>query len=69
VTGDDRGLQIVVHDDGMGGADASAGGGLAGIDARVRGLGGSLRIASPAGGPTVLAVELPYADDEGRVLR
>jgi signal transduction histidine kinase len=69
VTGDDRGMQIVVHDDGLGGADASDGSGLAGIDARVRGLGGGMRIASPPGGPTVIAVDLPYADDEGRVLR
>jgi signal transduction histidine kinase len=69
VTGDERGLQIAVHDDGLGGAEASDGSGLAGIDARVRGLGGSMRIASPAGGPTVVSVELPYADDEGRVLR
>jgi len=69
VTGDDHGMQIVVHDDGLGGADATDGSGLAGIDARVRGLGGAMRIASPAGGPTVVSVELPYVDDEGRVLR
>jgi signal transduction histidine kinase len=69
VTGDDRGMQIVVHDDGLGGADASDGSGLAGIDARVRGLGGAMRVASPPGGPTVVSVELPYVDDEGRVLR
>ena len=69
VTGGDRTMQIVVHDDGLGGADTADGTGLAGIDARVRGLGGSMRLASPAGGPTVVAVELPYVDDEGRVLR
>jgi signal transduction histidine kinase len=69
VTGDDRSMQILVHDDGLGGADATDGTGLAGIDARVRGLGGAMRIASPAGGPTVVSVELPYADDQGRVLR
>jgi signal transduction histidine kinase len=69
VTGDDRGMQIVVHDDGHGGAGATDGSGLAGIDARVRGLGGAMRIASPEGGPTVVSVELPYVDDEGRVLR
>jgi signal transduction histidine kinase len=69
VTGDARGMQIVVHDDGLGGADATDGTGLAGMDARVRGLGGSMRLASPPGGPTVVVVELPYVDDEGRVLR
>jgi signal transduction histidine kinase len=69
VTGGERCLQIVVHDDGHGGAVASDGSGLAGIDARVRGLGGSMRVASPPGGPTVVSVELPYVDDQGRVLR
>jgi len=69
VAGGERNMQIVVHDDGLGGADTADGAGLAGIDGRVRGLGGSMRLASPAGGPTVVAVELPYVDDEGRVLR
>jgi signal transduction histidine kinase len=62
-------MQIVVHDDGLGGARADNRSGLARIDARVRGLGGTMRLASPVGGPTVVAVELPYVDDEGRVLR
>lgn len=54
-------LRITVHDDGLGGADVTRGTGLAGIEARVRALDGSLRVASPPGGPTVLAVELPCA--------
>jgi signal transduction histidine kinase len=37
VTGGERSMQIVVHDDGLGGADATDGSGIAGIDARVRG--------------------------------
>ena len=58
---DRESLRIVVHDDGTGGADHAHGTGLSGIDARVRALEGTLRIASPPGGPTVLAVELPLA--------
>jgi signal transduction histidine kinase len=60
VASDESGLRIVVHDDGIGGADSARGSGLAGIEARVRGVDGVMRIASPPGGPTVLAVELPF---------
>ena len=59
VESDARTLRITVHDDGYGGADVARGTGLAGIEARVRALDGTLRVASPPGGPTVLAVELP----------
>lgn len=52
-------LRISVRDDGIGGADAARGTGLDGIDARVRALDGMMELASPAGGPTVLTVELP----------
>ena len=57
----DRGatLSVEVHDDGRGGAQAGAGGGLHGLSDRVRSVDGTLRIASPVGGPTVLLVELP----------
>ncbi len=57
----DRGstLAVEVHDDGHGGAIAGDGGGLHGLDDRVRSVDGTLRIASPVGGPTVLLVELP----------
>ncbi len=59
----DRGasLSIEVHDDGRGGAVAGPGGGLHGLADRVRSVDGTLRIASPDGGPTVLLVELPCA--------
>jgi signal transduction histidine kinase len=53
-------LSIVVHDDGCGGADLARGSGLAGIAARVRGADGRFELTSPAGGPTVLRVELPH---------
>lgn len=53
-------LRIVVHDDGVGGAALTKGHGLAGLDQRVRGLGGTLTLLSPAGGPTSLMAELPF---------
>ena len=52
---------IEVHDDGVGGADASLGTGLQGLRERVDGLGGDLRVISPVGGPTTISVELPCA--------
>jgi signal transduction histidine kinase len=52
-------LRLRVGDDGSGGARLVAGGGLAGLAQRVRTVDGSLAIASPAGGPTVVTVELP----------
>lgn len=55
----DGALQITVRDDGAGGARIVPGGGLAGLVDRVAGLDGTLSIASPAGGPTVLTAVLP----------
>jgi signal transduction histidine kinase len=52
-------LIIVVEDDGRGGADERRGSGLTGIRRRVEAFDGSLTLTSPAGGPTVLRVELP----------
>jgi signal transduction histidine kinase len=54
-------LAIDVTDDGHGGADASAGSGLAGLHERVRALGGWMQVLSPLGGPTTVLVELPCA--------
>lgn len=53
-------LTVSVYDDGRGGATLT-GTGLAGIAARVRGLNGMFELSSPAGGPTVISVELPYS--------
>jgi signal transduction histidine kinase len=53
------GLRVCVSDDGSGGARVEARGGLAGLADRVRTVDGSLQISSPAGGPTIIAVELP----------
>ena len=54
-------LQITVHDDGRGGADPARGTGLRGIQRRLSAFDGTLGIASPPGGPTVLEMELPCA--------
>ena len=48
-----------VVDDGVGGADPSAGSGLRGLADRVEALGGRLRVNSPAGGGTRLTAEIP----------
>jgi signal transduction histidine kinase len=55
---DDR-LMVTVVDDGVGGADESAGSGLAGLRLRLEALGGQLRVHSPAGGPTEVRMECP----------
>jgi signal transduction histidine kinase len=52
-------LRVEVRDDGAGGASPAAGSGLAGLADRVRGLGGSFELESPAGGPTVVTARLP----------
>jgi signal transduction histidine kinase len=53
-------LEVLVIDDGHGGANAD-GNGLRGLRARVEALDGTLGVASPAGGPTMLRAELPCA--------
>jgi signal transduction histidine kinase len=53
-------LEVLIVDDGHGGANAG-GGGLKGLRARIEALDGTLGIASPAGGPTMLRAELPCA--------
>jgi len=56
-------LRIVVRDNGRGGATAnrvgSSSSGLAGLGDRVGAVDGHLSIASPAGGPTAVTVDLP----------
>jgi signal transduction histidine kinase len=50
---------IEIADDGVGGADESAGTGLQGLADRVAALDGTLRILSPPGAGTVVTAELP----------
>ncbi|MFI5955315.1 sensor domain-containing protein [Cryptosporangium sp. NPDC051539] len=52
-------LQLLVSDDGLGGAGIGAGTGLPGLTQRVRTVDGSLRISSPPGGPTAVEIDLP----------
>jgi signal transduction histidine kinase len=52
-------LIVEVWDDGVGGATAEPGGGLAGLRDRVEALDGRLSVDSPAGGPTLLHAEMP----------
>jgi signal transduction histidine kinase len=55
---DDDVLTVEVADDGVGGADPS-GTGLSGLRRRIEALDGTLRVASPPGGPTVVRAEMP----------
>jgi signal transduction histidine kinase len=52
-------LHVIVSDDGVGGADAARGTGLAGLAKRASSVDGRFEIMSPPGGPTLLTVDLP----------
>ncbi|MFI6431563.1 sensor domain-containing protein [Rhodococcus oryzae] len=52
-------IRVTVDDDGDGGARILPSGGLAGLADRLSGVDGTLRVESPAGGPTRLLVEVP----------
>jgi PAS domain S-box-containing protein len=52
-------LHATIEDDGVGGAEASAGSGLIGLIDRVEALGGRLALDSPPGEGTKIAIELP----------
>ena len=54
-------VELFVQDDGSGGADLSLGTGLRGLADRVQEFGGTLRLDSPAGRGTTIAVEFPCA--------
>ncbi|OKK05897.1 histidine kinase [Streptomyces sp. CB03234] len=53
-------LMLQVTDNGRGGADISAGSGLAGLTERLDAVDGILAVHSPAGGPTTITAELPW---------
>ena len=61
VTQDPGRVVAQVADDGTGGADASAGSGLAGLVSRIEALGGPLDVISPAGAGTRLRARIPLA--------
>jgi signal transduction histidine kinase len=52
---------VLIADDGVGGADPSAGSGLRGVADRVETLGGRFLVDSPAGKGTRLVAEIPAA--------
>jgi signal transduction histidine kinase len=53
-------LVLEVRDDGVGGADPAGGSGLTGLADRVAVVDGRLLLSSPAGGPTLVRVEIPW---------
>jgi signal transduction histidine kinase len=59
-------LSVEVGDDGKGGADPSGGTGLRGIQRRLAPFDGTLELASPPGGPTILTMELPCESSSPR---
>jgi signal transduction histidine kinase len=52
-------LVVRVRDDGIGGAQPTAGSGLLGMTDRVAALGGTVSVDSPRGGGTIVTAELP----------
>ena len=52
-------LSALVGDDGRGGADPQAGTGMLGVMRRLAAFDGTMRVSSPAGGPTVVTLEVP----------
>ena len=54
---------VVVSDNGVGGAEPTAGSGLVGLADRVEALGGRLHLESPPGGGTRVSAEIPCAWD------
>jgi Signal transduction histidine kinase len=63
ITVDDLGdrLSLRVEDNGRGGADMARGTGLRGVERRLAAFDGTIRVTSPAGGPTIVEAELPCA--------
>jgi signal transduction histidine kinase len=52
-------LSVEVGDNGQGGAEASGGSGLRGIERRLAAFDGTMTVSSPTGGPTVVRMEVP----------
>ena len=63
---DDDRLQVVVGDDGRGGADPGAGTGMRGVARRLAAFDGTMRVSSPNGGPTLVTLEVPCASSSPR---
>jgi signal transduction histidine kinase len=52
-------LRAVIGDDGKGGADPGAGTGMRGVATRLAAFDGRMWVSSPAGGPTLITLEVP----------
>jgi signal transduction histidine kinase len=52
-------LELVIRDDGVGGADPDGGSGLLGLRDRIEALGGAIEISSRRGSGTSLAINIP----------
>jgi signal transduction histidine kinase len=52
-------LSVTVGDDGHGGADPGGGSGLRGVATRLAAVDGKMWVSSPAGGPTLITLEVP----------
>jgi signal transduction histidine kinase len=59
VVRDSSWIIVEISDNGVGGAMATPGGGLAGLADRAAGIDGILTVNSPVGGPTVIRADLP----------
>ena len=59
-------LTVVVGDDGRGGADPAAGTGMRGVARRLAAFDGTMRVSSPAGGPTLVTLEVPCESSSPR---
>jgi hypothetical protein len=54
-------------DFGIGGADTSRGTGLAGVEKRLATFDGIMALSSPAGGPTMVVMEVPCASSSLKI--
>jgi signal transduction histidine kinase len=61
---EDGALQVVVRDDGAGGAQLEGSSGLLGLHDRAAALGGDLHVESPEGGGTVVTASLPIPETQ-----
>jgi PAS domain S-box-containing protein len=56
-------LQLAIHDDGIGGADATQGSGLVGLSDRIEAVGGTLTVSSQPGDGTHIRAEIPLSTE------
>lgn len=71
VSHDGEHLQVVMQDDGKGGADPRSGTGLRGLERRLAAFDGLLTLRSPVGGPTTVNIDVPchFTDEVGQPKR